>query len=227
MMFERAEQRSTELENSYALLDRWKNKSDELLYSMIPQTVADRLRAGVSPLSTCEVCKHTRKIFSHLPMPNNYKGARLFTVVWVDHGSLLRIMRLRLLDHRRGDGHRLVHERGFLLLRHADGSVQCVQSKVDNYASLPLKSLDISRLRSTCDPRRVSCNEQTNDKTSRRACGDSSADNYFPRNTIIAWHSGNYVYKRVHICNYVYVGFTVHGESVVTGGDCGSRVHGS
>ena len=55
MMFERAEQRSQELENSYALLDRWKNKSDELLYSMIPQTVADRLRAGESPLSTCEV----------------------------------------------------------------------------------------------------------------------------------------------------------------------------
>jgi len=63
MMFERAEQRSTELENSYALLDRWKNKSDELLYSMIPQTVADRLRAGASPLSTCEVCKHTLQDF--------------------------------------------------------------------------------------------------------------------------------------------------------------------
>lgn len=59
MMFERAEQRSTELENSYVLLDQWKNKSDELLYSMIPQTVADRLRAGASSLSTCEVCKYT------------------------------------------------------------------------------------------------------------------------------------------------------------------------
>lgn len=55
MMFESAEQRSQELETSYTLLDRWKNKSDELLYSMIPQTVADRLRAGVSPLDTCEV----------------------------------------------------------------------------------------------------------------------------------------------------------------------------
>ena len=55
-MFEKAEQRSQELEQSYALLDRWKNKSDELLYSMIPQSVADRLRAGTSPLSTCEVC---------------------------------------------------------------------------------------------------------------------------------------------------------------------------
>jgi guanylate cyclase len=54
-MFEKAEQRSEELEQSYDLLDRWKNKSDELLYSMIPQSVADRLRAGVSPLSTCEV----------------------------------------------------------------------------------------------------------------------------------------------------------------------------
>lgn len=55
MMFERAEQRSEELEMSYKLLDQWKNKSDELLYSMIPQTVADRLRAGSNPMSTCEV----------------------------------------------------------------------------------------------------------------------------------------------------------------------------
>lgn len=55
MMFERAEQRSEELEMSYALLDRWKNKTDELLYSMIPKTVADRLRAGATPMSTCEV----------------------------------------------------------------------------------------------------------------------------------------------------------------------------
>lgn len=69
MMFERAEQRSTELENSYALLDQWKNKSDELLYSMIPQTVADRLRAGACPLSTCEVHKQTLQISI---LSNNY-----------------------------------------------------------------------------------------------------------------------------------------------------------
>lgn len=55
MMFEKAEQRSEELEHSYDLLDRWKNKSDDLLYSMIPQSVADRLRSGTSPLDTCEV----------------------------------------------------------------------------------------------------------------------------------------------------------------------------
>ncbi|XP_031838866.1 soluble guanylate cyclase 89Da-like [Nomia melanderi] len=66
MMFERAEQRSGELENSYALLDRWKNKSDELLYSMIPQTVADRLRAGACPLSTCESFESITVLFCEL-----------------------------------------------------------------------------------------------------------------------------------------------------------------
>ncbi|XP_011878399.1 PREDICTED: soluble guanylate cyclase 89Da-like [Vollenhovia emeryi] len=66
MMFERAEQRSTDLENSYTLLDLWKNKSDELLYSMIPQTVADRLRAGVSPLSTCESFESITVLFCEL-----------------------------------------------------------------------------------------------------------------------------------------------------------------
>ncbi|XP_044019324.1 soluble guanylate cyclase 89Db-like [Aphidius gifuensis] len=66
MMFESAEQRSEELETSYALLDRWKNKSDELLYSMIPQTVADRLRAGTSPLSTCESFESITVLFCEL-----------------------------------------------------------------------------------------------------------------------------------------------------------------
>ncbi|XP_066591877.1 soluble guanylate cyclase 89Da-like [Prorops nasuta] len=66
MMFERAEQRSEELENSHALLDRWKNKSDELLYSMIPKTVADRLRAGASPLSTCESFESITVLFCEL-----------------------------------------------------------------------------------------------------------------------------------------------------------------
>ena len=54
-MFEREEKKSEELEASYKLLDQWKSKSDELLYSMIPKTVADRLRDGVNPLDTCEV----------------------------------------------------------------------------------------------------------------------------------------------------------------------------
>lgn len=54
-MFDKAEQRSEELEKSYELLDTWKRRGDDLLYSMIPKTVADRLRNGSSPLSTCEV----------------------------------------------------------------------------------------------------------------------------------------------------------------------------
>ncbi|XP_024945973.1 soluble guanylate cyclase 89Db isoform X2 [Cephus cinctus] len=66
MMFERAEQKSAELEINYDLLDRWKNKSDELLYSMIPQIVADRLRAGASPLSTCESFESITVLFCEL-----------------------------------------------------------------------------------------------------------------------------------------------------------------
>lgn len=54
-MFDKAEQRSEELQRSYELLDTWKRRGDDLLYSMIPKTVADRLRHGSSPLSTCEV----------------------------------------------------------------------------------------------------------------------------------------------------------------------------
>lgn len=54
-MFDKAETRSDELEKNYELLDTWKKRSDDLLYSMIPKTVADRLRSGQSPLSTCEV----------------------------------------------------------------------------------------------------------------------------------------------------------------------------
>lgn len=56
-MFDKAEQRATELENNYSLLDTWKRRGDDLLYSMIPKTVAEKLRNGKSPLSTCEVSK--------------------------------------------------------------------------------------------------------------------------------------------------------------------------
>ncbi|PSN57581.1 Soluble guanylate cyclase 89Db [Blattella germanica] len=55
LMFERAEQRSTELERSYALLDCWKRRGDELLYSMIPRSVADRLRTDKDSISTFSV----------------------------------------------------------------------------------------------------------------------------------------------------------------------------
>jgi hypothetical protein len=55
LMFERAEQRSGDLERNYALLDCWKRRGDDLLYSMIPRSVADRLRTEKNSLSTCQV----------------------------------------------------------------------------------------------------------------------------------------------------------------------------
>ncbi|XP_050513576.1 soluble guanylate cyclase 89Da-like [Diabrotica virgifera virgifera] len=54
LMFDKAEQRASELENNYTLLNVWKRRGDELLYSMIPKPVADSLRSGNSPLSTCK-----------------------------------------------------------------------------------------------------------------------------------------------------------------------------
>lgn len=54
-MCEKAEQRSIELEKSLEVLDSWKKRGDDLLYSMIPQSVAERLRSGENRMSTCEV----------------------------------------------------------------------------------------------------------------------------------------------------------------------------
>lgn len=66
LMFDKAEQRATELESNYALLDTWKRRGDELLYTMIPKTVADRLRSGSNPLSTCETFDSVTIMFCQL-----------------------------------------------------------------------------------------------------------------------------------------------------------------
>ncbi|GJQ69469.1 hypothetical protein Trydic_g6576 [Trypoxylus dichotomus] len=66
MMFDAAESKADELTKSYELLDEWKRKGDELLYSMIPQTVADRLRQGESPMSTCETFDAVTILFCEL-----------------------------------------------------------------------------------------------------------------------------------------------------------------
>jgi len=44
IMFEKEEQRSDELEKSLQLADSWKRQGDELLYSMIPRPIAERMR---------------------------------------------------------------------------------------------------------------------------------------------------------------------------------------
>jgi guanylate cyclase len=66
IMFDKEAQRSDELEKSYELLDTWKRRGDDLLYSMIPKTVADRLRTGNSPLSTCESFEAVTILFCEL-----------------------------------------------------------------------------------------------------------------------------------------------------------------
>ncbi|KAF5299447.1 hypothetical protein FQR65_LT01027 [Abscondita terminalis] len=66
VLFDEAEHRSVELETNYELLETWKKRSDELLYSMIPKTVADRMRSGNSPLSTCETFESLSILFCEL-----------------------------------------------------------------------------------------------------------------------------------------------------------------
>lgn len=54
-LYERAEERSQQLQQTYELHDEWKKRGDKLLYSMIPQSVADKLRSGTDPVETCQV----------------------------------------------------------------------------------------------------------------------------------------------------------------------------
>lgn len=54
-MYERAEERAKELHTTHDLLDEWKRRGDELLYSMIPESIAKSLRRGKEPIDTCEV----------------------------------------------------------------------------------------------------------------------------------------------------------------------------
>lgn len=66
LMFEREEQRSDELEKSLELADSWKRQGDELLYSMIPRPVAERLRGGQNPLNTCQSFEQVSVLFAEL-----------------------------------------------------------------------------------------------------------------------------------------------------------------
>lgn len=66
LMFEKEEQRSDELETSLKLADSWKRQGDELLYSMIPRPVAERLRSGQNTLSTCQSFEEVSIIFAEV-----------------------------------------------------------------------------------------------------------------------------------------------------------------
>ncbi|XP_026485563.2 soluble guanylate cyclase 89Da-like [Vanessa tameamea] len=50
LLFEKAETRSLSLEKSCRLVEQWKKRGDQLLYSMIPKSIADQLRSGISSM---------------------------------------------------------------------------------------------------------------------------------------------------------------------------------
>lgn len=65
-MCEREENRAEELETSLNLADSWKKQGDELLYSMIPRTVADKIRSGQDPMQTCQTFEEVTVIFAEI-----------------------------------------------------------------------------------------------------------------------------------------------------------------
>lgn len=83
LMCEREEQRAEELETSLNLADMWKKQGeklsdknlnfnnfsftgDDLLYSMIPKSVADRIKSGQDPLATCQTFEEVTVIFAEI-----------------------------------------------------------------------------------------------------------------------------------------------------------------
>lgn len=66
LVFEKEEERSDELESSLELADSWKRQGDELLYSMIPRPIAERLRNGQNTLDTCQSFEQVSVIFGEV-----------------------------------------------------------------------------------------------------------------------------------------------------------------
>ncbi len=63
MQCEREEEKANELETSLQLADSWKKKGDELLFSMIPPSIAEGLKSGLDPLTTCTTFEEVTVIF--------------------------------------------------------------------------------------------------------------------------------------------------------------------
>lgn len=70
IMFEKEEQRSDELGKSLDLADSWKKQGDDLLYSMIPRPIAERMRNGEE--ATCQTFEEVSVIF--VEVLNLYDG---------------------------------------------------------------------------------------------------------------------------------------------------------
>ena len=51
--------KSQQIADNLQQLDQWKSRSEDLLYAMIPQQIAVRLKNGEDPINTCEVREHS------------------------------------------------------------------------------------------------------------------------------------------------------------------------
>ncbi|CAN7994120.1 unnamed protein product, partial [Ixodes hexagonus] len=60
------ERKSRDLEENLGRLDEWRKRGDDLLYSMIPKSVADSLRQGADPVDTCQSFDSVTVLFSEL-----------------------------------------------------------------------------------------------------------------------------------------------------------------
>ncbi|XP_042909419.2 soluble guanylate cyclase 89Da [Parasteatoda tepidariorum] len=64
--YEKQEERSKKLEENLKKRDEWKQKGDDLLYSMIPKAVALRLRNGEDAIETCESFDNVTVLFGEI-----------------------------------------------------------------------------------------------------------------------------------------------------------------
>ncbi|XP_021357173.1 soluble guanylate cyclase 88E-like isoform X2 [Mizuhopecten yessoensis] len=57
---------SDKISGTMQKLDEWQQKSNMLLYNMIPESIAQDLKAGVDPIKTCQVFEDVTILFSYL-----------------------------------------------------------------------------------------------------------------------------------------------------------------
>ena len=70
--------KSKRLEDSMFRLDAEMRKTDQLLYQMIPKSVADRLRSGEPSVSTCEVGPRTRTLSTSQSLVSHTVSHRMY-----------------------------------------------------------------------------------------------------------------------------------------------------
>ncbi|XP_066960233.1 soluble guanylate cyclase 89Db-like [Macrobrachium rosenbergii] len=74
IMYNRAEEYSTKLEDSHKKNEEAKAKGDELLYSMLPRKVADILRQGNDPYEICQTFEEVTVLFAEVSLAEECVG---------------------------------------------------------------------------------------------------------------------------------------------------------